>query len=309
MGRHSTTRITAIVFAGLAWLLSGCLAADATPALPTATALPTQAVPTATATFLPPPTVTSYPSPTMRGAEGIVIAPPADVPTDAAGAPAAPAAPDVQDTAVPVATATPVPTEAPTLTPTLAFINLPSGISLANSLYSTNFDGWPAFNDPTAKSSFSGGVYHFDMGPFDGRFLNTTALNADNIYIQLDVTPGTCPEKAGYGVMFHFKDASNYYLLTVFCDNTYTAVAKVAGSVQALNYGNLPSGLDAKSSETHHLGVLANGNQFTMYLEGQPIGSFTDNQFPRGDVAIYASSQGGKVLKIDFEGLKIWSVQ
>ena len=60
-------------------------------------------------------------------------------------------------------------------------------------------------------------------------------------------SPGTCPAKAGYGVMFHFKDASNYYLLTIFCDNTYTAVAKVAGSVQAMNYGNLPSGLDAKA--------------------------------------------------------------
>lgn len=309
MGRFFSTLITAIASLGVAWFLSGCRPAGTAATLPTATTLPTQPIPTSTATFLPPPTVTSYPSPTMRGAEGVVTQ--VDIPAGVTAAPGAPStsAPVAQNTSPPPATATTVPTPAPTLTPTLSFVNLPSGISLANSVYATNFDGWPSFKDPSAKSSFSGGHYHFDMGPFDGRFLNSTALDAANIYIQLDVTPDSCPDKAGYGVMFHFKDANNYYLLTVFCDNTFTAVSKVAGSVSALSYDNLPPGLDAKSSDTHHLGVLAHGNDYTMYLEGKPLGSFSDTQFPRGDVAIYAVSQGGKVLKINFESLKVWSVQ
>lgn len=292
---------------GLLWLLSGCQA-PAEVALPTATAMPTQPLPTATSTFLPPPTVTDYPSPTMRGAEG--AAPPADTAAPATSQPGAPAtAAPAQSPAAPPATATPAPTEAPTLTPTVSFVNLPAGISLGPSVYTSTFDGWPVTNEATAKTSASGGHYHFEMGPYDGRFFNTTALNAGNVYIQLEATPGTCPEKSGYGIMFHFKDASNYYLLTVFCDNTYTAVAKIAGSVSALNYGNLPSGMDAKSSDTHHLGVLAHGNEYTLFLEGQSIGSFSDGQFPKGDVAIYAVSQGAKVLKIDFDSLKVWSVQ
>jgi hypothetical protein len=220
-----------------------------------------------------------------------------------------PASGGEQSPAAPQATATTAPTQPPPATPTLSFINLPSGVSLLNSVYTTNFNGWPAFNEPTAKSAYSNGQYRFEMGPFDGRFLNTTALNAGNIYAHLEVTPETCPEKSGYGLMFHFKDASNYYLLTVFCDNTYTAVSKVAGSVAALNYGNLPSGVDATASETLHLGVLAQGNRYTMYIEGKPIGSFEDSQFPKGDVAIYAVSQGSKVLKIGFESLKVWTVQ
>lgn len=299
-------KITAAILA-VGWVMIGCKVADASPVLPTATALPTQAVPTSTTTALPPPTVTDYPSPTMRSAEGAVAQPTALESTLPAGP--APSAAPAQSTSAPLATPTPAPTAAPSATPTLSFVNLPAGISLVGSVYTTTFDGWPSFNDPTAKSSISNGHYHFDMGPFDGRFLNTTALNAGNVYIELDVTPDNCPEKGGYGVMFHFKDANNYYLLTIFCDNTFTAVAKVAGSVSALSYDKLPSGLDATSNDTHHLGILAHGNDYNLYLEGQPLGSFSDGQFPKGDVAIYATSQGAKVFRIDFESLKVWSVQ
>ena len=307
MEQHWISRTITVAILAAAWGLTGCKVGDATPVLPTATALPVQAIPTSTATALPPPTVTGYPSPTMRGAESA-----ADQPT--ASAATVTAAPDAstavqQDTSSPITTPTPAPTEAPSATPTVSFVNLPSGLSLGSSVYTTTFDGWPAFNDPTAKSSFSGGLYHFDMGPFDGRFLNTTALNAGDIYIDLDVTPENCPAKAGYGIMFHFKDANNYYLVTLFCDNSFTAVAKIGGSVSALTYDKLPSGLDATTNDTHHLGVLAHGNDYTLFLEGQTFSSFSDVQFPRGDVAIYAVSQGGKVLKIDFESLKVWSVQ
>jgi len=307
MERHIVSRTLAVAMLAAALGLAGCKMADSTPALPTATALPTQVIPTSTATALPPPTVTGYPSPTMRGAESAV-----DQPTISAGpvisAPGASTS-GPQATSAPITTPTPAPTEAPTATPTVSFVNLPAGISLAGSVYTSTFDGWPAFNDPTARTSFSNGHYHFDIGPFDGRFLNSTALNAGDVYIELDVTPQSCPDKAGYGVMFHFKDANNYYLLTIFCDNTFNAVVKVAGSVSALSYDKLPGGLDATSNETHHLGVLAHGNEYTLYLEGQPLGSFSDGQFSKGDVAIYAVSQGGKVLKIDFESLKVWSVQ
>jgi hypothetical protein len=287
-------------------LLAGCQG-PAAPALPTATLLPTQAIPTATATFLPPPTVTPYPSPTMRGAEGVV--PQADALTAAPGAPSTSAS-VAQGTPIPVATAPPSPSPAPTLTPTVSFVNLPAGISLGGATYSSDFQtGWPSFNDPTAKIAIRDDQYHFEIGPFDGRYFTTTALNQGNLYAQVEVTPETCPDKTGYGLMFHFEDASNYYLLTIFCDSSYTAVAKVAGSVVALSYGNLPTDLDPKQEDVHHLGVLAHGNDYTLYLEGQSIGSFNDTQFPKGDVAIYAVSQGNKVLKVSFDNLKVWSVQ
>lgn len=310
MRRDRSSLVIAGVTVAALWLLAGCRSAPA-PVLPTATPVPTQAISTATVTPLPPPTVTAYPSPTMRGADG-AVPPTVDVSSPATGAPGAPgtSAPVVQATQAPTLTPSITPSPAPTLTPTVSFINLPSGVSLGGAIYFSDFEaGWPSTNDPTAKIAIKNGQYVFEVGPYDGRYFNTTLIKQANLYVQVEVTPDTCPQKAGYGLMFHFVDANNYYLLTVFCDNTYTAIAKVAGSVMALNYGSLPSGLDAKQNGVLHLGVLARGTSYTLFLEGKSIGSFDDSQFPQGDVAIYAVSQGNKVLKVAFDNLKVWSVQ
>ena len=309
MRRYRARLVYAGVTLAMLWLLAGCQSAPA-QALPSATPLPTQAVPTTTATFLPPPTVTPYPSPTMRGADG--GAPPEAVSSPAAGDTGAPASPIpvVQNTQAPTLTPSITPSPAPTATPTVSFINLPAGVSLGGTMYLSDFAaGWPSVNDPTAKIAIKNGQYAFEVGPFDGRYFTTTVLKLANLYAQVEVTPDTCPQKAGYGLMFHFQDANNYYLLTIYCDNTYTAIAKVAGSVEALNYGNLPSGLNAGQQGMLHLGVLARGTSYTMFLEGQNIGAFDDSQFPQGDIAIYASSQGNKALKVSFDNLKVWSVQ
>jgi hypothetical protein len=309
MRRHPSLPILIIVVFAWLWLMVGCRSAAA-PVVPTATPVPAQAIPTSTATFLPPPTVTLYPTATAR--DGEVVVPQPSVPISATEAPGAPPAP-VQspvNTDIPAPTATSTPIPAPTASPTVSFVNLPAGVSLGGEVYLSDFSaGWPSVNDPTAKIAIKDGQYHFEIGPFDGRFFNTTAVKQGNLYAQVEVTPETCPDKTGYGLMFHFNDANNYYLVTIFCDSSYTAVAKVGGSVIGLSNGKLPGGLDAGQNSVHHLGVLAHGNDYMLSFEGQTISTFTDAQFPQGDVAIYAVSQGSQVLKATFDNLKVWSVQ
>jgi hypothetical protein len=309
MRRFASVSISISVFQLLLLcLLTGCRSA-AVSVLPTATPLATQAIPTFTATFLPPPTVTLYPTGTPRDGEagpaqpGAPIQPPgpSEGPSNPVLAP--------QSTEIPTVSPTASPTSAPPPTPTVSFVNLPSGVSLGGQIYNSDFSaGWPSSNDPSAKIAIQDAQYRFEIGPFDGRFFNTTALNQADLYAQIDVTTDNCPQKAGYGLMFHFQNANNYYLVTIFCDSTYTAVAKASGSLVGLSNGKLPNGLDAAGDKVHHLGVLARGTDYTLYLDGQSIGSFIDAQFPKGDVAIYAVSQGSKVLKLAFDNLIVWSV-
>jgi hypothetical protein len=305
MRRLLTIRLFSVAL--LMWLSAGCRSTT-TPALPTATLLPTQVISTFTPTFLPPPTVTLYPTATARN--GQVIAPvagiapaPGEVSTELPTA-----APVIVATSIPpTATASPPPTA--TFTPTVTIVDLPAGASLGDMIYFSDFSaGWPSFNDPTAKISLNNGQYQFEVGPFDGRFLNTTLVKQRNLYAQVEVTPSACADKAGYGMMFRFKDANNYYLLSIFCDSSYTAVAKIAGTVYGMTNGILPTGIDPTNNQVHTVGVVAREDNYTLYLNKQIIGSFTDPQLKQGDVAIYAVSQGAQVLKASFDNLKIWNV-
>jgi hypothetical protein len=301
--------LTICLIVPLMWLLTACRSA-AVASLPSTTPMPTLVIPTFTATFLPPPTVTPYPTATPRGVEAIVpLVVATAAPDGLATLPAPPpAAPVIVDTPIPP-TATPSPPPTPTLTPTVTIVDLPAGASLGGMIYFSDFSaGWPSFDDPTAKIALKGGQYQFEIGPFDGRFFNTTLIKQRNLYAQVEVTPNDCSNKAGYGMMFRFKDASNYYLLTLFCDGTYAAVSRVAGAVAGMADGKLPAGLDPGTKAVHVVGVLTREDTYTLFLDKQVISTFTDTQLREGDVAIYGVSQGAQVLRASFDNLKVWNV-
>jgi hypothetical protein len=294
--------LTAILCGCLITALSGCSSAPAA-VLPTTTPAPTQIIPTTTATFLPPPTVTSFPTATPRGTGQ----PQEAAPDITAGglitseAPAATLAPAVSDTPAP-----PTATLAPTAPP-----EIPDGVSVGSVLYTTTFQGWPTANDPGAKLSFADGHYLFELSR-DARYFTTLAASVSNqpdVYAQMTITPKQCPAKTktGYGLIFRYADSGNYYLLTVFCDKSYTIGGKDSGSIFG-NTGTLPGDLDPTSSEAHSVGVMVHGYDYTLYFDKQPIGTFQDNRRPKGDVGIYAMSQADEVLQVTFDSLKVWTL-
>lgn len=212
---------------------------------------------------------------------------------------------EAASTQMPTATSLP-PTAPPT--PTLA-PDIPDGVSVVSMLYSTSFQGWPTANDPTVKLSFIDGLYQFEIGPKDAIHWTTTAVNQRNMYAQIEVTPKQCPAKPkiGYGLMFRYVDVNNYYLLTIFCDKSFTIGGKVSGSIFG-NNGVLPGGLDPTSSSVHRVGVLARGDDYTLYFDKQVIGNLRDDRHQKGDVAIYAMSQIDDVIRVAFGSLKVWTI-
>lgn len=282
-------------------LLSGCGNTSAT-ILPTTTPAPTQVVPTATATFLPPPTVTSFPTATPRGMDQPPLVDLAMTPgglvTSVATEPLA---------TTPTLAASPLPPTA-TLTPT-APPDVPEGVTVGSVLYTTSFQGWPTMNDPTAKMSFTEGLYLFEIGPKDARYWTTLAVNQRHMYVQTEVTPKQCPSKprVGYGLLFRYADENNYYLLTIFCDKSFTVGGKDSGSIFG-NNGVLPSGLDPTSSTVHRVGVLAHGDDYKLYFDKQSIGTFSDIRRQQGDVGIYAISQADEAIRVAFGNLRVWVI-
>lgn len=129
------------------------------------------------------------------------------------------------------------------------------------------------------------------------------------MYIQVDVTPKQCPAKAtiGYGLVFRYIDNSNYYLFTVFCDKSFTIGGKDGGSIFG-DRGTLPGDLDPTRSDIHKVGVLARGDDYTLYFDKQPVGNFRHNRHQQGDVGIYAMSQAGEAILAAFGNLKVWAI-
>jgi hypothetical protein len=311
MQRH----LPRLIGLGLAFFLVACRG-EPPPALPTATPGPTQPIPTSTPTPLPPPTVTPFPTRASSG-EGVPLpeTPPASEGTATPGG--SEQLPTSTPTVAPtVGAAEPQSTPSQGPPPTQAAQagegGFPPGVAVGPRVFYADFyQGWPSINDETARLYIYGGRYIFEIGPFDARFMATTAVDRRDIYTQVEVAPDTCPTGGGYGLLFRFADAGNYYLVTIFCDNTFSVSAKVGGTIVGGVFadGPLPGGVDATSPVAHKLGVLSQGDAHTLYLDGQTFAEFTDAAHERGDVALYAISQSNAVLQVAFDNLEVWTVR
>ena len=321
-----------IVMATVALLLAGCAggAASTPTLLPTATPEPTQMIPTPTSTRRPPPTVTPFP--TLPGA-GDSAAPSGITTTAAASAPpAAPAVPSEPPTATSqpptattapstaVSTWTPRPptltftptltaTRAPSATPTATATRIaPPGVEIDERLYRADFyQGWPTVSEDGVRIYLSGGVYLFEVGPRNDGFMTTGSLTHQDFYSSVEVTPRACAAQSGFGLRFRFVDAGNYYALTVWCDDTYTVTEYANDHARTLPGGGaLPEPL---GEDTHKIAVTAVGDQFAVYFDNVLLGTFEDDTFPEGDMAMFAVSQSAGVVSVAFDNLEVWSLR
>jgi hypothetical protein len=282
--------------------LAACASMPPAAGLPTATLAPTQVIPTTTSTPAPPPTVTPYPTVTPRSVAEVTVT--SETTTDAT-AQSSQAASTAQTTSTSAATGS-VPT------PTARSTGGGGTETHGAQLFRTDFSrGWPTLNEASAKIEIVDGQYQFKIGPYDARFMNTSAVKQGDILAQVEVNITDCPEKGGYGLIFRQKDSTNYYSFMVFCSNAYSLIARVNGSLGTggpMAAGSLPGGMSAQSG-THTLAVRAEGSSITIYIDGQSLAQVSDERFTTGDIAMYVFSESGNVVQVAFDNLEVWAAK
>ncbi len=238
------------------------------------TELPTS-TPNISPTDLPPPTVTPFPAVTPRS-EPVTVDAASGEDEDSEGS----------DEAAPSASGSPFD---------------------GTILYETNFArGWPNVDDDTADISSSGGEYIWALGPFDARFFTTNGIEAGDSYTQVDVTVEECPPEGGYGLIFRYTSESGYYQFTLFCSGTYSGLARVDGRPSGGTSGDTP--FDPSEATTRTLGVLADGADITLLVDGDELDRYTDTRFETGDAGVYAISQTGDVINVRFSNMQVYAL-
>jgi len=291
---------TGIYLLGLLYFWIGCASPVSVAPLASATAAPTHLIPSSTATLLPPPTVTLYPA--LSASQTISQ----DITATSDGTNQAGESPTALTSSVPAFT----PTFASTADPQTNFKMPPVDIALGSKLFNADFSqGWPTINDTGVKISISNGQYDFTVGPRDSGLINTAAVNKSDIYAQVDVSIRDCSEGGGYGLIFRQKDTWNYYAFILFCNSSYSVIARISGMLKApIQTGPLPEGLLSQRG-THQLGVMAKGEILSIYMDGYLITEVQDNQLNSGDVALYAFSESENIIEIGFDNLEVWAIR
>lgn len=185
-------------------------------------------------------------------------------------------------------TPTPEPTitTAPKQTPQKTTKTNATGYSLFDN-FSDKESGWGDYDSDTFLRYYSQGEYHLIQ---KGEDLSDGALlgkDVENFVTEVEARLDSGPLTGQYGLLFRFAD-DNYYSFGIDGRGWYTVQKHVDGKV----YDLIPlteTYILNKGYDSNVLGVKAEGNTLSMYINGKMVRAISDTSLTHGDIGFFAA--------------------
>ncbi len=176
--------------------------------------------------------------------------------------------------------------------------------------FSTASGGWKTASDEAIKIEVQDSALHFAIGDLDTIAWSTPKdKRFGDFVLDVDATQVDGPNDNTYGVIFRYQDDRNFYRLDISGDG-YFAVFKRKDGVwtKIQDYVETPAVKQGRA--TNHLQVIAKGNQFTFNVNGETVKTFSDGDFPNGNVGVTAGTLFDNAgVQIAFDSLKVSEVK
>jgi hypothetical protein len=156
--------------------------------------------------------------------------------------------------------------------------------------FSSSTNGWKTASDDAMTIGLQDGALHFMIEDLDTIAWSTpTDKRFGDFVLDVDATQVDGPSDNTYGVIFRYQDDRNFYRLDISGDGYFAVFKRTDGAwTKVQDYLETPS--VKQGNATNHLQVTAQGNQFTLNVNGQTVKTFDDNDFSTGNVGVTAGT-------------------
>lgn len=139
------------------------------------------------------------------------------------------------------------------------------------------------------------------------QYANLSDPQFDDFVLEVDATQLVGSPESSFGVLFRLQSPGEFYRFDITGDGRYTVERRnLDGSWSRFTDGwvqaaAIQGGLNA----TNRLRIVAEGPQFTLFVNDQLLQSFTDNAYPAGTIALDAGTFGQVPLSVAFDNVEI----
>jgi hypothetical protein len=206
---------------------------------------------------------------------------------------------------------TPFDTSTPTITPTFIpedprnIIGAPSWIDTY-----TNGNNWPQGSDQFTSVSFENGFMRLTaLSDTDGWRL--TYPNIKNFYLEATVQTSNCEKTDHFGILFRVPDitaANEGYFYGIQCDGKYFLKVYAEKQMTSLVYPKANPAVYPGKDAVNRLGIMAEADKLSLYVNGTLIKEVTDNRFEHGGFGIFVGSDVVKNLSVSVDEIAYWTL-
>lgn len=171
-----------------------------------------------------------------------------------------------------------------------------------------NGDNWSLGRDSYMDLRASNGnLVMRGLSPISGwRITNKSLANG---YIQLTGKMVDCSGIDNYGIYFRVpnaRTANSGYLFGISCDGKYSLRKWDGEDMTSLIYWKSSDSINKGSNKTNKLGVMLDGYQIKLYVNGDLVGVSTDDDYGIGSVGIFIGAKETADLTVLINDLSIW---
>lgn len=134
----------------------------------------------------------------------------------------------------------------------------------------------------------------------------------DELYIEMTVDSGQCTGKDSYGLIIRGSatgDPSHGYVISFSCDGNYRVLRIDNGDLY--NFTELISWTSSSNifpgpNQLNILSVRADGENFTVYANGQQVATFFDDWYSFGRYGVFVNSGNTAAYTYRIQQIRVW---
>jgi hypothetical protein len=168
--------------------------------------------------------------------------------------------------------------------------------------------GWGTDERDGFDRGYDEGVYFFDLRASNWLAWAYPGNNFDNVSVEVDARVASGAGDGHYGVLCRYEDAESFYYFAISADGYYAIFRRDESGLEILTgdgSGMLPSSHIKTGKQVNHVLGVCDGEELSLYVNGQWLTSVTDETYTQGDVGVGASSGPDGATRIVFDNFVV----
>lgn len=132
-------------------------------------------------------------------------------------------------------------------------------------------------------------------------------LNLTDFAVEVGATKKSGSNDNVLGPAVRRAGDGEYYAFLISSDGYYD-IRELNNSTWVTSQNWTKSEAIRTGSQTNLIKVVAQGDQFSFYANGEKLGDFVDITLTSGNIGLYAGSQSEGNVTIAFDNFKVWSL-
>ena len=208
-------------------------------------------------------------------------------------------------------TLTPTPTETPTAEPTATLADTDPASTLGEPDWVDTMedgDNWPTGYNEFTNIVFEDGFLKLSgETELDGWRLSWPYL--EDFYLEAEVQSPECEGNDRFGIMFRVPanaNANKGYLFGITCDGEYSLRRWDGTNMYFPVNWTEDEAIKTGEKVVNKLGVMAEGEDITLYINGEKVDEVVDKAFLNGNFGIFVSSVNTEELTVWVDVVRYW---